>query len=154
MSKSWKNDLEQFMNQKNHFCRTEINEHIIEPALNDVVKEFNRFDDWSAEYTKVGNWLLEDYEREGKWVIYTLTVSVKTIPNYYVTFRVTITYQKGLLILEDISKRFKEKPNRKENICINEAMKLDYLSAIIANKFKNYYMEMLPEEKSFFDFDF
>jgi len=140
----WKSNLGAFMQKHEHYSVKEINNIIINPLLENLIKEFSRYDDFLSESFKRKD-KIKDIE------INYLRVKPNCYPNYF-RFEVQIWFEKGqvfikngsLDVLKKAAKIFSleeeiEEHEEYEVFELSEAFKYDYLATIITRMFINYY---------------
>ena len=137
----WKSNLGAFMQKHEHYSVKEINNIIINPLLESLIKEFIRYDDFLPE-----SFVTKDEEKDINYNHF--VVKPNCYPKYF-QFMVIIWFEKGKLFIENNSKdvfnnlsevfNLRTTPNIVEEFTIEDAFKIDYLATVITRMFINYY---------------
>lgn len=162
MDKSWKTDLGTFLNKKEHYCETVYNSSVLDPLFEELMLEFARYDDFEVVFNKSER--IDRALTEYLPAKYSLFVGSKRDSTHKFKFRIVVWFYNNNLIISDLSFRWKEtifdvikedigqgdtghNQNRTDILSVDESMNIEYVAAIITQKFKCYYEDFLdPNE--------
>jgi hypothetical protein len=140
MEDNWKNNLGRFLQSHHHFCETELNETILKPILEEVVAEFNRFDDFKSFVHK-------DKKKKGLASHVDVThFSINVTPNgpsaKFFAFKLDMSFEfsEFMLVIKEASRVIGEHEEKFDFLFIKDIIEdKGILAKLITDKFKSYY---------------